>query len=193
MPYITQSLLYFILHTKAKYSLVSNSPQILWTQIRHEEKKELILNDWLNPHRVTLLSFLIRKNDTSFKSNKLVCSFYFVDPRWQLTTPTEIDINQTLLSVESFKLEPNLLTFLPNSKTPKPIWWKFIKQNDPSIQHLIVNRIVSSAPFILPYSALTFIPLGLTPPITNLPPQWKEKSSLDPTSKTLFKGGHSLT
>lgn len=192
MPYVTQSLLFLILSAKAKYSIVSNLPQSLWHTPDHHEKKSLIFNDWLNPHNVCALSFQVESKSLTPR-NKLICSFYFVDPRWQLTTPLEIHINQLVSSASSPESLNNLLTFLPYTSSPEFVVWKFIKQNDPSIQHLIVNSIISSSPFTPPYASFSLLPIGVTCPITNLPSSRKDIFSLDPTSKTLFKGGHSLT
>jgi len=192
MPHITQTLLFIIINLKAKHSIISNSPQTLWTPIHPSQKKYLILLDWIDPHRVITLTFKVSTNIPNPQYPPLVFSFYYVDSRWQLNTPLEIAIDQALKELHSPELTPNLLTYIPSYPLPINILWKFIKQNDPDIRNLIINRIVSSTPFILPHSSFILSPLGITLPITSISPKKKTTISLDPSSSYFINKGHSF-
>jgi hypothetical protein len=193
MPYVTQSLLFFIINLKAKHSLITSTPQTLWTPLASSQKVPLILNDWLDPHKVITLRFKVTEKSQSSPINEVVYSFYFVDPRWQLTTPLELEINTYIKSISKNSIAPTLLTHIPSKEAPIKIWWKFKKHNDPDTLNLIVNRIVSNLPFSLPYSSYILSPLGITFPITSLPPKLREGPSLDPTSNSLINKGHLFT
>lgn len=203
MPYISQSLLYFHITLTAKLSLMLNEPKILWQPTDNDSLDNLMKIDWFNPHQITALSFLVISPSLDSEKQKFITSFYFVDPRWQLTTPIDICLNQQINLLKQNKWAPNLLTYISDTNSKYSIRyfnnikdkvnWQFLKQNNIDIQRIIIFRMVEQKIFILPYSSISLKPLGITLPITSPKSSFKTNSILDPTANSIIKKGHIFT
>lgn len=197
MPYLSQAIIYLIMSLKAKRSIVSHTPQSIWINPKNLDIQRLPYNDWLNPHKIFTLTFLITRPPIRNKIFHIV-SFYYVDPRWQLTTPIEIELNK-ILTQNNIDAPYNLITppeaiyyINPDKKDINYIKWQFVKQNDINIQYLIVERIMTNSPFFIPYSDIKIYPVGINPPITSPSYKFDAYINIDPTSKKYIHKGHNI-
>lgn len=194
MPYLAQILLQSMMTLKAKRSILSKIPEQIWDLPNNLNLQLLHNNDWLNPHKIYTLTFIITRPYTDTEIFH-AASFYYVDPRWQLTTPIEIELNK-ILALREEDIQYNLISpaeslyyINPIISAPCYINWQFLKQNDINMQYLIVESVLTNTPFFIPYSDIKIIPLGITSPMTSPNHKFKTYINIDPTSdKYIFKG-----
>lgn len=200
MPYIAQILINSIIALKAKYSILTKEPQALWETPNQITKPHILLNDWLNPHTIFPLSFYINENTLiPIDKNKFpfICSFFYVDPRYQLTPPIELSLSSHIKLNSLSSNPPNLLTpkrTITYLETPKNesyfVYWKFIKQNDIDIQRLIVESMLTKTPFFIPHSNIILFPLGISTPLTSPTYKFSNHSNISPLSSKFIKKGY---
>ena len=200
MPRIPQILFWLWIHSKAKLSTSSKTPEVLWGERRSKNIIKLVKINWYDEYQSLHLTFKIKPLNKDTSKLPILLTTFYVNPQWQLTTPFEQEIER-LWETNKKILSPNLITtpealLIHNSnENSSPLRWFLVKQNDPDIQRLLAARIIEKKPLIPPYSSFSLIPIGVTQPI--IVPKRKdwypETFNLDPTSRKITKGGHNVT